>query len=129
MLIQFGRQVGVISGSSATTLGMTNTINQVNVGTIIQMTPRVAPGGIVALQLNVQDSRIGPIEEGTPITSINGKVIRQPSIDVLSNQTTLRLQDGQTQTIGVVARSGKSHQIAVTAHIIRPGAANTAEQK
>jgi type II secretory pathway component GspD/PulD (secretin) len=127
--IQFGSMVGMITGSSSTSVGMTNTVNQVNVGTIIQMTPRVAPGGIVALELNVQDSRTGPMEEGTPITSINGKVIRQPSIDILQNQTTLRLQDGQTQTTGVVNRDGKARQIAVTAHIIHPGTTNAAEQK
>lgn len=128
-LIQFGRQEGIITGSTSTPVGVSNTVNQVNVGAIVRMTPRVAPGGIVALELSVQDSRIGPTEEGTPITAINGRVIRQPSIDVLMNQTTLRLQDGQTQTIGVMTRDGKTRQIAVTAHIIHPGTTNAAEQK
>jgi hypothetical protein len=125
--VQFGRQEAHITGSSSSSVGMTNSVTQMNVGTIVQMTPRVAAGGIVALQLSINDSRTGPIEEGTPITSISGRVIRQPSIDMLQNQTTLQLQDGQTQTISAISRNGKTCQIAVTAHILRPGATNSAE--
>jgi Bacterial type II and III secretion system protein/Bacterial type II/III secretion system short domain len=127
--IQFGSMVGMITGSTSTTIGQTNTVTQANIGTIVQMTPRVASAGIVALELSVQDSRVGPMEEGTPITAVNGKIIRQPRIDNLMNQTTLRLQDGQPQTIAVVTSNGKTRQIAVTAHIVRPGATNAAEQK
>jgi type II secretory pathway component GspD/PulD (secretin) len=121
--IQLGRTENRITGSSSNSIGMTNTVTPTQVGTIIQMTPRVAPGGMVVLELSIQDSRFGSEEEGAIITTLkDGRSIRTPNIETLSNQTTLQLQDGQTQTISAITRNGKARRIAVTAHIVRPGA-------
>ncbi|MGD0516275.1 MAG: secretin N-terminal domain-containing protein [Thermoguttaceae bacterium] len=121
--IQFGRTEAHIRGTSSNSLGMTNTVTQMQVGSTVQMTPRVAPGGIVVLELSIQDSRSGPMEEGAIIATLkDGSSIRSPNTDMLINKTTLQLQDGQTQTISTMTRNGKARRIAVTAHIIHPGA-------
>ncbi|MGA2058906.1 MAG: secretin N-terminal domain-containing protein [Thermoguttaceae bacterium] len=128
--IHFGRQESRITGASMSNLGTYNNINYENVGTKIQITPRVASSGKVAVQLDIQDSRLGPQEEGTIIvTPKDGQPIRTPNTETLSTQTTLQLQDGQTQTISAMTSNGKSRRIAVTAHIIHPGTTNAAEQK
>ncbi len=120
--IKFGRQESHITSVSTSTVGTTNSYTPTNVGTVIQFTPRVSAQGIVALQISINDSRSSPVEEGIPIfTPKDGQPIRTPNTDTLSNQTTLQLQDGQTQTISVMTSNGKSRQIAVTAHIIQPG--------
>jgi type II secretory pathway component GspD/PulD (secretin) len=128
--VQFGRQESRITGASMSNLGTYNNVNYENVGTKIQITPRIAANGKVAVQLDVQDSRLGPLEEGTMIvTPKDGQPIRTPNTETLSTQTTLQLQDGQPQTISAMTRNGKSRQISVTAHIIRPSTTNAAEQK
>jgi type II secretory pathway component GspD/PulD (secretin) len=120
--IQLGRTETRVTGSTSNSIGMTNTVTPTQVGTIVQMTPRVAPGGMVILEFSIQDSRLGPEEEGAIITTLkDGRSIRSTNIDILSNQTTLQLQDGQTQTIGAMTRNGKARQISVTAYIIHPG--------
>jgi type II secretory pathway component GspD/PulD (secretin) len=120
-LIQLGRTETYVTGTSSNNIGMTHTVSPRQVGTIIQMTPRVAPGGIVVLELDISDSRAGPPEEGAIIyTGKDGKSIRTPNFDTLLNKTTLQLQDGQTQTISAMTRNGKYRQISVTAHIIHP---------
>jgi len=102
-------------------VGSTNAVTMMNVGTILKLKTRVMPEGIVLLELNIQDARSGPTEEGAIIATLkDGKSIRSPSTDILSYQSTLRLQDGQPQTISVMTRNGKSRRIAVTAHIIHP---------
>ncbi|MGA2796936.1 MAG: secretin N-terminal domain-containing protein [Thermoguttaceae bacterium] len=126
--IQFGRQESHITGVSMSSGGAYNSFTPTNVETVIQFTPRIARQGIVVLQININDSRSSPEEEGVPIfTPKDGQPIRSTNIENLSNQTTLRLQDGQTQTISVMTRNGKARQIAVTAHIIHPGAENSAK--
>ena len=120
--IQFGREESHITGVSMNTGGTSNSFSPTSVGTVIQFTPRVSAQGIVALQISINDSRSSPVEEGIPIfTPKDGQPIRTPNTDTLSNQTTLRLLDGQTQTISVMTGNGKARQIAVTAHIIHPG--------
>jgi type II secretory pathway component GspD/PulD (secretin) len=120
-LIQLGRTETHVTGTVSNNIGMTHTVTPRQVGTIVQMTPRVAPGGIVVLELNIQDSRSGSEEEGAIIyTGKDGKSIRTPNIDNLMNKTTLQLQDGQPQTISATTSNGKTRRIAVTAHIIHP---------
>jgi type II secretory pathway component GspD/PulD (secretin) len=120
--IKFGRQESRITNVSTSNLGTINGVSNENVETKIQITPRVASGGKVAVQLSIQDSRLGPQEEGTIIYAPkDGQPVRTQNTETLSTQTTLQLQDGQTQTIGAMTRNGKARQIAVTAHIIHPG--------
>jgi general secretion pathway protein D len=110
-----------VTGVMMNNAGSTNTVTMMNVGTILKLKTRVMPEGLVVLELNIQDARSGPTEEGAAIATLkDGKSIRSPSTDLLSYQSTLRLQDGQPQTVSAITRNGKTCQITVTAHIIHP---------
>jgi type II secretory pathway component GspD/PulD (secretin) len=118
-----------IANVNKTSFGRVNSIQWINVGTQIKLTPRLRPDGIVDLDVDIGDTCLGPLEEGAPIATLEkGEEVRQPSVDSLQIQTKLQLQDGKTMTISGMTRSGKARQIAVTAHIIRPGAEKTAER-
>jgi type II secretory pathway component GspD/PulD (secretin) len=60
--IQFGQQESLISGVSMNNVGASHALTPVQVGTIIQMTPRVATGGKVSVYFNIQDSRLDPFK-------------------------------------------------------------------
>ncbi len=119
--IHVNRMEPHVTGVMMNNVGSTNSVTMMNVGTILKLKTRVMPEGIVVLELNIQDARSGPTDEGAVIATLkDGKSIRSPSTDLLSYQSTLRLQDGQPQTISAITRNGKTCQIAVTAHIIHP---------
>ncbi|MGA2796935.1 MAG: secretin N-terminal domain-containing protein [Thermoguttaceae bacterium] len=119
--IHVNRMEPHVTGVMMNNVGSTNAVTMMNVGTILKLKTRVMPEGIVVLELNIQDVRSGPTEEGAVIATLkDGKSIRSPSTDLLSYQSTLRLQDGQPQTISAITRNGKTCLIAVTAHIIHP---------
>ena len=127
--IQFGRQEARITGASLNNSSTYNTTTNEHVGSTIQIQPRVTSVGRVVAQLNIQDSRLGPQEEGTVVvTPRDGQPIRTPNTENITYQATMQLDDGQTQIVGASTRDGKRRQIAVTAHIIRPGTANAPEQ-
>jgi type II secretion system protein D len=98
--IQVGQTVQMITGSSSNTVGQTNTVSPVQVGLIMQVTPRVSPDKVIAMQIDAQKSSLGPEAEGTPITALNGAIIREPPINIVLAQTTVSAQDGQTVVLG-----------------------------
>lgn len=113
-----------IINANVTAHGMVNNVTQVAVGTRISMTPRIEPENRVVLNVDIQDSRSGPEEEGVVVTEVNGKTIRSPKECKLTAKTTLSLEDGKPVLLGSLNRDGKNgreKKIFVTAHILRPG--------
>jgi type II secretory pathway component GspD/PulD (secretin) len=123
LLIKDGRQEPRITSVSQNQMGgRNNAISVSNMGTTIHLTPRISPDGTVAVQLDIEDNRSGPMEEGVVITELQDRQVRSPNIETLTYQSTLRLQDGRPMMIYGTTNYGKTRQIAVTAHIIYPGA-------
>jgi type II secretory pathway component GspD/PulD (secretin) len=121
--VQVGRREARITGTSFISSSATvNSVTFENVGTMLGFTSRVAAGGIAIVQLDIQDSRLGPAEEGTPITiPSKGEPIRTPHSEMFSTQTTLRIPDGQTVVAGGMAReakAGKQRLVLVTARVL-----------
>jgi type II secretion system protein D len=106
--IQIGATVGMITGSTSTTVGQTNTVTPQAVGLILQVTPRISPDNVVAMYMQAQKSNLGPEAEGTPITSVNGQLIREPQIPITQVQTTVSAQDGQTVVLGGLITKNKT---------------------
>ncbi|MGD0515923.1 MAG: secretin N-terminal domain-containing protein [Thermoguttaceae bacterium] len=106
--IQVGATVQMITGSSSNTVGQTNTVSPQQVGLIMQVTPRVSPDDVVAMYLQAEKSSVGPEAEGTPITSVNGQLIREPQIPITLVQTTVSAQDGQTVILGGLITKSKT---------------------
>jgi type II secretory pathway component GspD/PulD (secretin) len=123
--LQVGRREGRITGAVSSPVGRTNTVTTENVGTILAVTPRVGADGAVTMQLDIEDSRLGPLDEGVVLAvPSQGEAIRTPSSDKLTTQTTLRIPDGQTVVVGAAARqpkSGKQRLILVTPHVLPVG--------
>ena len=122
--LQVGRREPRIMSANVTPQGRTNSFTVENVGTIVTFTPRVGIDGKVALQLDIEDSRLGPMEEGLVIFAPSeGEAVRSPYMDSLKVQTTLHIPDGQTVVVSGMARqkAGKQRVILVTPHVLPIG--------
>ena len=101
-----------------------------NVGLILGVTPRInVKEGTVVLQVDAEDSQVGPENEGVPLSAAGDKVVRSPRIDAVTVQTTVMIPDGKTIILGSIAREGKTDKelvVILTPHIIPPEGGKTA---
>lgn len=120
--LQMGQRVPRVTGTSVSPVGTTPNVSLENVGFIVGLTPRVGPDRAVTLELDVEDSHLGSAEQGAPLaTHKDGQTIRNPNVETLTSQATVRIPDGQTITLAGIAREGKSGKqrfILVTPHVV-----------
>jgi hypothetical protein len=105
--VQLTRHEPMIMGVTHTTFGTVNTTAQVSVGLLVGIEPRVAPGDVVVLQIDVNESRLGRTEEGVVLsTSKAGETIRQaPSVSI-TLRTTVKTPAGKTVVVAAASESG-----------------------
>ncbi|MDR3182423.1 MAG: hypothetical protein LBT89_05780 [Planctomycetaceae bacterium] len=95
-----GQKVPFVSGVN-TTNGTAQSQTEWNeVGTILDITPRIMPDGMIAMAVYVEKSSMGSEADGVPLytsgTGANPTVIRQAKINKANAQTTVSAMDGQT---------------------------------
>ncbi len=99
--VQVGALVPRITGAATTGLSVVPILNDINVGLILQVTPRVSLDGTIAMQVYAEKSSVGPDATGIPVTTdANGNVIRSPQIPRTLAQTTVLSRSGQTIILG-----------------------------
>ena len=98
--IVVGEDVPFIDTSSFTTFGQANNIKYREVGLILTVTPRVSAEGFVVMEIVATNSKVGPIDEGIPVSVSGGEVIKSPRIEMISAQTVLSAMSGQTVVMG-----------------------------
>lgn len=99
--VQVGQRVPRITSSNIVDTAIINNTVLENVGILLGVTPRIAPDGQVVMEIDAENSRVGPEEDGIPISiNQNGDVIRSPRIDIITAQTTVSARSGQTVILG-----------------------------
>jgi type II secretory pathway component GspD/PulD (secretin) len=98
--IQIGKRVPRITGTQVNQIGQANTIDLVNVGLILGVTPRISPEGMVVMEIDAEKSDVGPEAEGIPVSISGSTVIRSPSFNTTMAQTTVSARDGETIVLG-----------------------------
>ncbi len=124
--VQLGARVPRVASTLSSAKGQTTTTVLDNVGLILGVTARIEPHGTIALQVDAEQSQLGPEKEGIPISVAGDKIIRTPRIETAMVQTSVTIPDGQTIILGSMPRQAKSDRemlIIVTPHIIRPSEA------
>jgi type II secretory pathway component GspD/PulD (secretin) len=124
--LRVGQRQGRVTGTNlGRGGGMSNSIMMEDLGTSINLIPRVGADGVVRMELMVEDSRLGPLEEGVVMgTSQDNQPIRAPNTQTSSTKTTLAVPDGKTVAAGGMSRepkSGKERIVLVTPHVLRMG--------
>jgi len=106
--IQIGKRVPRISGSGLTQRGQVNTIEMEPVGLILGVTPRISPEGMVVMEIDAEKSELDPVSDGIPVSIAEGTVIRSPSVNLTTAQTTVSASDGETIVLGgLITKSTK----------------------
>ena len=108
--IQVGQFVPRITNSNITQFGVTNGLADKGVGLIIGVTPRISPEGIVVMEIDAEKSKVGPENEGIPVSITNtGTILRSPRIDTINAQATVSAADGETIILGgLISRSSRT---------------------
>jgi hypothetical protein len=116
--VQFGSLMGRVIGRTNTGLTVMPIYNDINVGSIIQVTGRVADDGSIVAQVFVEQSFLAGGEEGPfdPQANLPPKAVERQYA-----QTTVRLKPGEPQTIGgrqaAVGPESSQNWIVVTGHV------------
>jgi len=123
--IQFGQRVPTVTSvQSNSMMGRTSSITYNSVGSILALTPRInIKERTVTLQVEVQESHMGPENEGTTFAVVDNKEYRSLRIYSLTLQTTLEIPDGKTIMLGSIGGPGNADKelvVILTPHIIRP---------
>jgi type II secretion system protein D len=98
--IQVGQRVPRIASASLTQFGQINSIELINIGLILGITPRISPDGLVVMEIDAERSEISA-QAGVPVSiAANGEVIRSPIFNTTTAQTTVSALSGQTIVLG-----------------------------
>ena len=123
--VQMGRRVPRITGTTASPRGTTNSVEYENTGTLIKVRPRVDADDRIAMEIDVEDSRLGSPEEALIIsTPSEGEPIRTPAIETWTIQTSLIVANGQTVVLAAAVESPQTkleRLVLLTARVERIG--------
>ena len=123
--LQVGRRESTITSVNVSPMGQASSVTPQNLGTMLRITPRANSDGVVAMNVDVEDSRLAPANEGAPIFVPNkGEPIRAPIVENLVVQSTIKVANGQTVLLCDMSRpakNGKQRVILVTVHVFPVG--------
>jgi type II secretory pathway component GspD/PulD (secretin) len=94
--IHVGQDVPFVSGTSATNGTTQSQTEWRQVGTILDITPRIMPDGMVSMAVLIERSSMGSEADGVPLYESGGTLIKQPKVNSTNAQTTINAHDGQT---------------------------------
>ena len=89
------------------------TIEYKDIGTILSITPRISDGGLVTLELSIEESSLDSREIGRKDTSTTAAVASSsstfsvPAFNKTTAKTVLSIKEGQTIAIGGLIRNNK----------------------
>jgi type II secretory pathway component GspD/PulD (secretin) len=109
--VSVGQVVPRIGDSNTTATGIvSNSIDNVNVGVVLEITPRVSPDGMITMFLNIVKSSLGAESEGV-IVAVDGMgaPITQVPINSTEAQTTILSRSGQTIVFSGLIQETKEH--------------------
>jgi general secretion pathway protein D len=89
--LQVGDQVPVSTGATTSDTGTVTSIQQLDTGVVLEVTPRVNPGGLVRMEITQE---VSTAEETTT------SELDSPTINKRSIETTVAVQTGNTVTLG-----------------------------
>ena len=109
--IAIGANVPRVAGTTQDGTGnVTQDITFVDVGVILEVTPRVSPDGMIVMAVNASKSAVGPDATGITIGfGAGGEPIIAPQLIQTEAQTTLMARSGQTVVFSGLIQEEKTH--------------------
>lgn len=109
--VAVGQQIPRITASSQNQLGggIVNSVEDVDVGVIVEMTPRVSPDGMIVMAVDVTKSSLAIGGDGVVVSVNDGVAVEQFPINNTSAQTTIMARSGQTVVFSGLIQETKSN--------------------
>lgn len=125
--VKVGSLVPRLGAATITGTGASQqSIQDADVGLIMQIQPRTNQDGLINMLVAVNRSEVGPVDTGIPVSSdADGTVIKSPIISQTIAQTRVTAYDGQTVVLGGLItknRTTRSRRIPWLADIPIAGA-------
>jgi len=109
--VQIGARVArVLGGSTTPQGGTTQNVEDVDVGVILRVQPRISPDGTVVMLLDTERSEVSATEGTTVGFSAEGTPLISPNINTTTAQTTLSARSGQTVVFAGLMQKTKSFE-------------------
>lgn len=130
--VQVGETKPMVTGSTVSRGGLaSNTVTFRDMGTLVNVVPKITPDGSVQLRLTVEESRPRSAENNLPLGSAErgGAPLSPPQLVTTSLRTTLTVPGGRAIVASGIATEGKAENgqtlVIVTARLIEvPGKAS-----
>ena len=107
--VQIGHQKPKTVGVTVSQRGRSNSVQVVNVGTIMSITPQIVPDGSLVVDIDIERSGLAPEDQGNVIAKLeDGSEIRSPQIDTLTSKTTVTAANGQAVVVNDLVCSEQS---------------------
>jgi general secretion pathway protein D len=106
--VQIGSNVARITGSTTNQNGgVSNSTEDVPIGLLLNVRPRVTPDGRIVMNLSTEKSELGPVDSGTPVAiTPDGQAILSPPINTTTASTVISAHDGETVVFaGLITKS------------------------
>jgi type II secretion system protein D len=106
--VQVGSNVARITGSTTNQFGgVSNSTEDVPIGLLLNVRPRVTPDGRIVMNLSTEKSELGPADSGTPVAvTPDGQAILSPAINTTTASTVISAHDGETVVFaGLITKS------------------------
>ena len=106
--VQVGSNVARITGSTTNQNGgVSNSTEDVPIGLLLNVRPRVTPDGRIVMNLSTEKSELGPVDSGTPVAvTPGGQAILSPAINTTTASTVISAHDGETVVFaGLITKS------------------------
>ncbi len=107
-----GQQISRITGTTQNAIGggVSNNVQEVSVGVILEVTPRVSPDGMIVMFVNAVKSSLGSEADGVVVAvDATGAAVRQAPINATEAQTTIMARSGQTVVFSGLIQETKQH--------------------
>jgi len=101
--VQVGQSVARVTGLQQTAINLPPLldVNDIEIGLILEVLPRVGADGLISMQIRAERSSVDDVNDGTPIgTDQNGNPILIPNINRTTAESTIIAYSGQTVIFG-----------------------------
>jgi general secretion pathway protein D len=99
--VTVGQLVPVTDGVTITAQGLAQpNVVQQQTGITLQVTPRITPDGIIAMQVLADKSSLAPVGVPIFVNATTGDTVESPIINQSKAETTVNVPNGQTIVIG-----------------------------
>jgi type II secretory pathway component GspD/PulD (secretin) len=112
--VQVGARVPRLTGTTITNTGQVNNTEDVDVGLLLTVRPRVSPDGLVIMEVGAEKSEVGNPEDGIPVAITSEGPVLSPQITTTTANTVISAQSGQTVVFaGLITKSKTKSRRAV----------------